>query len=73
MEFKNVIKLSDGAKYIVVNQVEIEGSTFLQLLKVDDESNSIIVKKQNNEVILITEPKHIANILLAMSKNIFGK
>ena len=70
MDIKNVIKLSDGAKYIVVNQIEFENSTYLQLLKVDEESSSIIVKKENNEVTLITDTSLLAKILVAIGNNI---
>lgn len=70
MDVGSVIKLSDNAKYLVVNQIIYSNKEYYQLLKVDSESNFIIMEKQEENMILVTDQELILNILLEMGNNL---
>ena len=73
MEFKNVVKLSDGYKYIIANQVEVDGKTYCQMLRVDSETDFFIAEKKNDEIIIIDDKKLILKVLSEIAKQFLPK
>ena len=68
MEFKNVVKLSDGNKYIITNQVEIDKKKFCQMLKVDSETDFFIAEIQNDEILVVKDRQLTLKVLAEIAK-----
>lgn len=68
MEFKNVVKLSDGYKYIIANQVEIDGKKFCQMLRVDTETDFFVAEIQNDEILVVKDKQLELKVLAEIAK-----
>ena len=62
MEMKT-IKLENNEKYVIVNETNIEGRCFCQVLKVDDETDFEIVEKIGDDVVFLDDDILKARIL----------
>lgn len=69
MEFKNVIKLSNGKKYIISNQVEIDKKQYYQLIPIEEE-NFLIAEKNDAELRIIQDEQELSNIIVKMASNL---
>lgn len=65
-----VIKLSDGQKYIIANEIEINEKLYYQLLMVDGNTDFFVAERVGNDIILIKDKLMEAKILIEMSKNL---
>lgn len=65
-----VIKLSDGKKYIIANEIEINEKLYYQLLMVDGNTDFFVAERVGNDIILIKDKLMEAKILIEMSKNL---
>lgn len=73
MEFKNVVKLSDGYKYIIANQIELNGKTYCQMLRVDSETDFFIAERENDDISIISDKELVVKVLAKMAKNYIPK
>ena len=53
---KSILLLNDGFKYVVTNEVIYKDKQYLQLLKVDDDNDFVIVEKTDRNLVVITDP-----------------
>lgn len=73
MEFKNVVKLSDGYKYIIANQIELNGKTYCQMLRVDSETDFFIAERENDDISIISDKELVVKVLAKMAENYIPK
>lgn len=64
----NVVKLSDDEKYVLVNELQLDGHVFYQVTKVNGDDDYKLVEKIENQLYLVKDENIIKAVLNKMLK-----
>ena len=59
----NVVKLSDGFLYVIANKIKYNQKKYVQLLRIDDESDFLFAENVGKELIFV-EDENLKLILI---------
>lgn len=66
----DLLTLADGKEYCVVDEYASEGKTYIYLVDINDNTNVIFGKLENDEVVEITNEKELENMIKQVSEHL---
>ena len=66
----DLLTLADGKEYCVVDQYSNEGTMYIYLVDISDNTNVIFGKLENDEVVEITDEKELENMVKLVSEHL---
>lgn len=67
------VKLNDGKKYMLLNELNVNNRLFYQLLNIEDDSDIEIVERVKEELVVLEDIDLKTKILNEMAKNLLQK
>lgn len=66
----NVLTLSDNNEYSVVDQFNYNGKNYIYLIDINNNKNIIFGKLENDEIIELSDPDEIEEVIQIINKNL---
>ena len=68
-----IIKTSDSNEYGVVDKFDYNNITYVYLVDINNHSNILISKLENDEIVELTDPNELEKIIHKIYENIYQK
>ena len=68
-----IIKTSDSNEYGVVDKFDYNNITYVYLVDINNHSNILIGKLENDEIVELTNPNELEKIINKIYENIYQK
>ena len=69
-EKESILTLADNNKYTVVDQFNYKGKNYIYLIDINNNKNIIFGKLENDEIIELSDPDEIEQVIQMINKNL---